>query len=217
MVRWTIERYNISPDTKIIRPFWPDSDYKTLDYPEGAVVIDNPPFSIAAEILRWYNERGIKYLLFANHLTLFNSARHATPIVTNAAVIYENGANVSTSFITNMDTNALVLAGDLATRLNALKPQKRKAKSILPGDIHNAATMGKFASLGMCEEFTHDEIRTVKNYCGKGVFGTGLMIPRDRGVSMMNKWAAAAAAAAAAAEDEEQEIKDMREELNRKQ
>ena len=58
---------------EIIRPFWPGGDYKAVDYPEGCVVVDNPPFSILAEIKRFYLERGIRFFLFAPHLTLFST------------------------------------------------------------------------------------------------------------------------------------------------
>ncbi len=91
---------------QVLRPFWPGGDYETFDYPPGAVVIDNPPFSRMAAILRFYHARGIPYFLFANHLTLFGpvakSLKGATFIVCNARVVYENGADVSTSFVTNM-------------------------------------------------------------------------------------------------------------------
>ena len=52
---------------EILRPFYPGGDYENFHYPENSVVVDNPPFSIISKIIRFYNERGIKYFLFAPH------------------------------------------------------------------------------------------------------------------------------------------------------
>ena len=88
---------------EIVRPFWPGGDYKTVDYPEGCVVVDNPPFSILAEIKGWYAERRIPFFLFAPHLTLFSSYREdQTFIITDASIRYENGVIVNTDFVTNL-------------------------------------------------------------------------------------------------------------------
>ena len=63
--------------------------YENFDYPENSVVVDNPPFSIISKIIRFYNERGIKYFLFAPHLTLFGTNQDYTCIIADAQVIYE--------------------------------------------------------------------------------------------------------------------------------
>ena len=61
---WVIDKYDLSNDTKIVRPFYPGGNYKEFDYPTNCVVIDNPPFSILASIRKWYMKQGIKYFLF---------------------------------------------------------------------------------------------------------------------------------------------------------
>lgn len=61
---WACQEYGIDPD-KIVRPFYPGGDYEEFDYPPGAVVLDNPPFSILAQICEWYLQRGIPFFLFA--------------------------------------------------------------------------------------------------------------------------------------------------------
>ena len=48
------EKYNIADDVPIVRPFYPGGDYENYDYPEGSVVVDNPPFSIFAKIIDFY-------------------------------------------------------------------------------------------------------------------------------------------------------------------
>ena len=46
---WACREYNINPE-RIVRPFWPGGDYENFDYPDGCVVLDNPPFSIISKI-----------------------------------------------------------------------------------------------------------------------------------------------------------------------
>jgi hypothetical protein len=53
-----------------VRPFWPGADYTQADYPDGCTVVDNPPFSILAQIATWYSERGIPFFLFGPALTI---------------------------------------------------------------------------------------------------------------------------------------------------
>ena len=50
-------------------------DYKAFPYPDGAVVIDNPPFSILASICTLYLEHGIPFFLFAPSLTCFGGRK----------------------------------------------------------------------------------------------------------------------------------------------
>lgn len=101
---WLREEGAIGADTPIVRPFWPGGDYTKEAYPEGCCVVDNPPFSIMARILRHYTERGVRFFLFAPGLTLFSSecAVYATCVVTNSGIEYANGARVRTGFVTNL-------------------------------------------------------------------------------------------------------------------
>lgn len=105
VARYVEETYGLSR-ANFVRPFYPGGDYQTEKYPEGCVVVDNPPFSIMSEILRFYDSKGIKFFLFAPTLTLFSSyssAGSCTALPCNLTVIYENGASVCTSFLTNLD------------------------------------------------------------------------------------------------------------------
>lgn len=40
---WAIKEYEWG-GRPIVRPFWPGGDYQKYEYPDGCVVIDNPPF-----------------------------------------------------------------------------------------------------------------------------------------------------------------------------
>lgn len=57
---WAVKEYGLE-GARIIRPFYPGGDYTKEDYSGDCAVIDNPPFSILAEICRWYSQRGIRY------------------------------------------------------------------------------------------------------------------------------------------------------------
>ena len=101
---WVENEYSCSRSV-FVRPFYPGGDYQKEKYPEGCIVMDNPPFSILAEIVRFYTERGIRFFIFAPSLTIFSSSSSSCAVVTGASITYENGANVSTSFLTNMEKN----------------------------------------------------------------------------------------------------------------
>lgn len=57
---WAVDKYGLAGRT-IVRPFYPGGDYQKMTYPDGAVVIDNPPFSILAEIVDFYHAHNIDF------------------------------------------------------------------------------------------------------------------------------------------------------------
>ena len=142
---WAIKEYGLE-GKEIVRPFYPGGDYERYDYPAGCVVIDNPPFSILSKICRWYIEKNIKFFLFAPQLTLFSS-HLGSFVITDSKIIYENGADVRTSFLTNMDRWKIRSANDL--RLAIEKVQKTEEKSSLPkyGYPHHVITSARLAKL----------------------------------------------------------------------
>ena len=127
---WVLEEYGYTED-QIVRPFYPGGDYQNFDYPPGCIVLDNPPFSIENEIVKFYNARGIKYFLFAPTLTLFTNLKQpeTNGVVCKINVIYENGANVNTSFLTNLGEWKVRTAPELN---NAVKECQRDDSNALP-------------------------------------------------------------------------------------
>lgn len=98
-------RYNLNKDD-FVRPFIPNGDYMSFNYMQKSVVVDNPPFSILSKIIDFYLEKGIKFFLFAPNKTILSclaKKRKVTAICASASVIYDNGANVKTSFVTNLE------------------------------------------------------------------------------------------------------------------
>ena len=99
---WVAKEYGKDRQT-FVRPFYPGGDYQGYDYPQSCVVVDNPPFSILAQINKFYLANGIRFFLFAPTLTVFgNRANGICNIVTDTTITYENGATVNTSFITKI-------------------------------------------------------------------------------------------------------------------
>jgi len=113
---WACRKYGIDPE-KIVRPFYPGGDYENFEYSDGAVVLDNPPFSIITKIVRFYAEKNIRFFLFCPALTCLGLSRFANLIFADANIIYENGAEVKTAFVTSYGDNVVETAPDLRALL----------------------------------------------------------------------------------------------------
>lgn len=107
---WVSNEYDLNA-CDFVRPFYPGGDFEHFDY-ENKIVVDNPPFSILAKIIDFYLANNVKFLLFASALTLFNYGnRNVTLMPINVPITYENGANVCTSFITNLENPDIQIYG----------------------------------------------------------------------------------------------------------
>lgn len=131
---------------EIVRPFYPGGDYEEYDYPDDCIVIDNPPFSIMSDILRFYNRHRIKFWLFAPGLTVAaKAAKDNTVVIINEGIIYENGANVATGFVTNIwpGNPAFVTAGDLNEVIYDLQNDvsRRAVVYEIPSNLTTAARL----------------------------------------------------------------------------
>lgn len=129
-----IEEGVIPKDAKIVRPFYPGGDYEREEYPDGCVVYDNPPFSIITQIVKYYQDKGIKFLLYCQTLSSLHLAQYCTFIVFDMNVTYANGAVVSTSFLTNLlpeDISVMTLRRELKDRLYSLASQPSKGTGVL--------------------------------------------------------------------------------------
>ena len=106
----------------MVRPFWPGGDYESYDYPEGCCVVDNPPFSIITAICKEYQMRKIRFFMFCPYLTAggITKTKGTTLIVAPVSVRYENGAEISTCFVTNMEPENIIRGdSDLYDKLKA--------------------------------------------------------------------------------------------------
>ena len=165
VLRWAKDELKID-GRPVVRPFYPGGDFEHYDYPEGCVVIDNPPFSIFAKIVRFYVERGIDFLLFAPSLTAIRP--ECTFIGTGTSVTYANGACVSTSFVTSMLGDLIcTTAPDLHKAVKAADDESRKdvkkqvTKLSWPSCVLRASTLHTMAHAGVRYSVRRNEGRVV--------------------------------------------------------
>ena len=189
---WLREKVDLS-GANIVRPFWPGGDYEAYDYKEDDVVVDNPPFSILARILRFYRGRGIRFFLFGPQLTLFTSSS-LTYIPCACKVEYANGAKVNTGFISNLFGDVFAMsAPDLRKRImEAQEKAKRNGSASLPRyeyppEVLTSSMLGYLSTHGV--EFTvmRDEVSPSKlsalasqRAVGKRIFGYGWLISEKK-------------------------------------
>ncbi len=200
---WVRENADIE-GREIVRPFYPGGDYENYDYPDGCVVIDNPPFSILSKITRFYTARGIMFFLFAPHLTLFSHRNiEWTCIVCNATITYDNGAKVSTSFFCNLFGDVRIMtAPELHRRIKEADLNHRNVvrlpKYRYPDNVVSSALLGKIAPyVDFCVKASECcQISRLDMQGSKEIFGGGFLISE--------RAAAERAAAERAAEKEAQ-------------
>ena len=188
---WLAARADLA-GKEIVRCFYPGMDYKTFDYPDGCVVVDNPPFSILAEILRNFDNWGVRYFLFAPHLTLFStdSGNTRTHIVVDFRIRYDNGALVNTGFITNLpEFSKYRIIGSYALKRaieEVQKTAKEKDKKILPvykypdnlvtvSSIANIINAGIDLVIRKKTSLRTRMLDSQKKY-GKAIFGSGYLV-----------------------------------------
>ena len=189
---WLREKVDIE-GCNIVRPFWPGGDYEAYDYKEDDVVVDNPPFSILAGILRFYQGRGIRFFLFGPQQTLFSSSS-LTYIPCASPVEYANGAKVNTGFISNLFGDVFAMsAPDLRLRV---KEAQEKAKgnglvSLLryeyPPEVLTSSMLGYLSTHGVEFKVMRDEVSPVplsalaaQKAVGKAIFGKGWLISEKK-------------------------------------
>lgn len=180
------EDIGIPSHLEVARPFYPGGDYESYDY-TGKVVIDNPPFSILAKIVKFYQERGIPFFLFAPRLTCLSgvSARmeNYTAVFlaeSNSTLTYENGAKVLTAFVTNMLGDLKVWVSEsLAKKIKAATASNRggRPKYSYPDEVFRATDSE------LCAELKIDRADTLpvnaldcQKPHKKEVFGKGLLL-----------------------------------------
>ena len=189
-----------------VRPFVPGGDYEHFDYPAGCVVVDNPPFSILSEILAFYKEKGIDFFLFAPGLTCLSSASSSSSCVlcVGAAIVYENGATVRTSFCTSFEAGKVRLKSapelykvvDEAARKAAKENKVELPKYSYPDEIVSAAMVNRYSKYGVdfsvpCVESYPCSALDSQKAEGKTIFGKGYLLSERAAAerAAATKWA----------------------------
>lgn len=172
----------------VVRPFWPGGDFENFDYPADCVVIDNPPFSIMAKVVKFYAEHNIDYFLFAPHLTCIGIRSAHSRICVGVQVTYENGAVVSTSFVSSKgplirsapDLYRLLDEANTAN-INAKKPPAKPVYTY-PDNVMTSSAVALFSKYGI--EYREDigvftRAMDAQREAGKTIFGAGYIVPEE--------------------------------------
>ena len=177
---------------RFVRPFYPGGNYQRETYPTGCTVVDNPPFSILSEIIDFYVRQEIPFLLFAPTLSTMGNLRgdrrgKLCLILVGAQVTYENGADVSTSFITNLETaNALRMIPELREKLEAANEENLRALhkslpkyvypyNVISGKDYRLCKYGQALTIPWSECLFIREMDAQKE-AGASIYGGGLLL-----------------------------------------
>ena len=187
---WACTRYGINPES-IIRPFYPGGDYQSAEYPEGCVVLDNPPFSIFSQIVTWYEAHDIRFFLFAPALTTLGvipRTSAVTVLCAGVTVEYANGAKIATSFVTNLESSDIAARSapelyavlDQTVKREAKKTKKQVRKLVYPPEVITAAKLNWISCHGTSLAIRRDQsvyVKKLDNDSSKsGIFGGGLLL-----------------------------------------
>ena len=186
---WVASEYGVKREN-FVRPFYPNGDYQREKYKSTDVVVDNPPFSILSEIIRFYTSNGIRFFLFAPHLTLFwGVSSEISALVTGVAVTYENGAQVSTSFLTNLEPHEvrfrsapkLYQAVKIADDEYRKSIKKQLPKYTYPKHVVMSTTIAPFSRLGIDFVALRSETAVIRELdcqkeSGAGIYGSGYLL-----------------------------------------
>lgn len=192
---WAVKEYGID-ESKIVRPFYPGGDFEKFDYSGGKIVVDNPPFSMLKKIKDFYSKNNIKFFLFAPALTLFSGydSNNICYIVADANIVYENGAKVATSFVTNLDDKRIRLVPEIWARVKEYQGEQKnnKPRYVYPDNVISSAILGKYVKLGLRMDFTHDEINFIRRLDSqkekkKTIFGSGYLISDGKAKELQAK------------------------------
>lgn len=186
---WVAKEYNLNPDN-FVRPFVPNGDYQAFEYAPDAVVVDNPPFSILSKIIDFYLEKGIKFFLFAPNKTVLgflSKNRKVTAICTSAQVIYDNGANVKTAFVTNLEDD--IAARSCPELYFAIKEAQKNInpkqnKYTHPDEVIIFSRIDRLSETGVHFEIKHKDCAFIRRLdeqkeIGKQIFGGGLLLSKN--------------------------------------
>lgn len=187
VAEWVASEYNVSR-ANFVRPFYPGGDYQREKYKPTDIVVDNPPFSILASIIDWYNERGIRYFLFGPQLTMLGTcANRCTCLAVGVQITYANGANVNTSFCTNMDDKDIAVKADarLYKMVNdanlSLDERKKFPKYVYPKNVIMSPFMHQCAKHGVDFIIRKSECHPIEELdaqaeAGKAIYGKGYLV-----------------------------------------
>jgi hypothetical protein len=177
-------------DKQILRPFFPGGDYEEAIYPENGIVIDNPPFSIFTNIVRFYTARNIPFFLFGNGMTITRCLKYCTAIIINGSITFENGASLPCNFASNLFGDTLIMTAPKLHRaiLSCPSQQKNSGKNVntynWPKELLTVSDMSSFARAGIEFSVSRNEGYIVNDLDNmpttSGLFGAQVLISESK-------------------------------------
>ena len=193
VAEWVASEYGVSR-ANFVRPFYPGGDYQREKYKPSDIVVDNPPFSILAEITRFYKEHNVRFFLFAPRISNLSvaSTQGFTNICVGAGITYENGAIVPTSYITNLESEYIAKSSPrlykMVTEANAkvlAELHREIPKYAYPDAVVTAAMLSKYSKYDVeyCVKFSEcqyiSELDAQKEV-GKAIYAGGLLVNDEK-------------------------------------
>lgn len=173
---WAVRTYGLE-GREIVRPFYPGGDFEKYDYPEGCVVLDNPPFSILKKIVRFYLDNGIDFFIFADARTCGWYFEIANTVLSGTSITYDNGAVVQTAFITNMGEYKIRVSGELHDLVEDAQPKETADLQAYayPDNLVTSMGLDRLARYG--SDFGIREIEFIKKMDdGNEIYGGGALV-----------------------------------------
>lgn len=185
---WAATEYGLDK-SRFCRPFYPGGDYINYNY-DGRIVVDNPPFSILSQIVKYYVSQGIKFFLFSPTLSaLTGLSEQCTALAVGADITYENGATITTSFVTNLEPEsirmktvpALYRAVNEANEQNRKEQVKHLPRYSYPLNVVTAAAIYSYNRYNIDFVISRSESVRIsaldsQKKVKKTIFGSGLLI-----------------------------------------
>ena len=186
---FVFDEYGLPEGIRVIRPFYPGGDYLAEDYSGNCIVIDNPPFSILSKIVKFYMAHGVRFFLFAPALTLFSTGYMdgVNVVVCGVTITYDNGAKVSTSFVTNLGDDKIYCCARLCKKIKEIDLQNVRMKSNkppiydYPHNVVNAARLQYISNHGVDFRVKAQDTHFIRSIDaqkkhGKTLFGGGFLL-----------------------------------------
>lgn len=177
-------RFNVDRN-RFVRPFYPGGDYQSYTYKPDSIVVDNPPFSIMTEIVKWYAQKNIKFFLFAPGLTILHLCRYANAICVGYSIKYANGAGVNTSFVHNLPGSKIESSSELYKRLDIANYENSTAKHLqkyeYPDNVLTATMINALSQNGVDYAIQNGQGEFIRSLDSqrkikKDIFGGGFLI-----------------------------------------
>ena len=141
-----------------------------------------------AKVVKFYEDHGIDYFLFAPHLTCLSIRSAHSHICVGVTITYANGAKVGTSFVASKGP-LIRSAPDLYRILRDTNAANIKAKAAppkpvyaYPDNVMTSSAVALFSAYGI--EYREDIgvfVRAMdeQREAGKGIFGSGYIVPEE--------------------------------------